>query len=436
MPRNAADPSLRPRREQQALTRERLYRQLRYTLEHSPFYRARAAGLAPLRRPEDAFRFLCRMPVTTRADLEAENEAFRAVPMRRVSEVVATSGTTGAPISLYLTGRDLDRLGRVEAYSFAAAGFGPSDVIQLCVTLDNLFMAGLAYYLGLRRLGCTVLRQGPANPARQLDLMRRHGVTGIVTVPSFLNALGAERERQGRPASDFRLRAAVLVGENLRQPDLSPGPVAGQLLERWPVRLFGNFGNTEMSGSFCECEAGCGTHIHPGFFHAEVLDETGRPCPAGRPGALVVTPLGVEGTPLLRYRTGDLAAFHDTSCRCGRRSLRLGPILSREGQMLKVKGTKLYPSAISNALLILREVEDYVIIADRDRHGSDRVEVLVAVREDSRLNDRAIAEHLFAHLKIHPGVQCATAAAVRELAFPPGYRKRRTFIDRRPPPEK
>jgi phenylacetate-CoA ligase len=345
---------------------------------------------------------------------------------------MATSGTTGAPIHLYLTAHDLERLAVCEAYTFAAAGFTGRDIVQLCVTMDNLFMAGLAYYLGLQRLGCAVLRQGPANPARQLALLERNQVTGIVTVPSFLNALSKEWDRQRRGRDALRLKRAVLVGENIRTPALAPNAIARSIARNWNVQLYGNYGNSEMHGSMGECRFGCGCHVYPDLVHAEIVDPAGRPLPPGEPGLLVVTPLRLEGTPLIRYRTGDIACLLAGPCRCGRTGPRLGPILAREGQMLKVKGTKLYPSAVIDALHGIGGIEDFAVVADRDDHLADRLTVRVALAASSRLTPKAISDRLYARLRVHPVVQCASREDLAALTLPPGYRKKRVFIDQRP----
>jgi len=417
----------RPRAEQQAFTRARLLEQARYTVERSPFYRRRLAGRPPPAAPADLARWLRDIALTTRADLERENDAFRACPPAELREIVATSGTSGAPINLYLTRGDLEKLAICEAYAFRAAGFAPGDTVQLAVTMDTLFMAGLAYYLGLQRIGCAVLRQGPANPARQLEIMRRNRVTGIVTVPSFLLALAREWAREGRPRAELELRRAVLVGENLRTAQLEPNAVARRIREIWDIELYGSYGNSEMTGSMSECAHGCGTHIHPDMVYVEILDEHGAPCPPGEPGALVVTPLNAEGTPLLRYRTGDIAFVVDAPCRCGRHSPRLGPVLAREGQMLKIKGTKVYPAAISEALSGIPEIESFVIIAESDEHHGDRVRIVAA----TTLDPDPLAERLAATLRFRPRIECDTRENIQRLAHPPGYRKKLVFIDRR-----
>ena len=193
---------------------------------------------------DDLFAALRELPPTARAgQLERANKAFRCVPATAV-EVVSTSGADGKPLLLYLTDTDLEKLATVEARTFAAAELGPGDVVQLCVTMDSLFMAGLAYYMGLRRRGCTVLRQGAAGPEHRLELMIRNRVTGVVTVPSFLLAIGSAWRGGGFDDASRTLRKAVLVGENIRNEALGPNELARRIGDCWDVELYGNFGNS------------------------------------------------------------------------------------------------------------------------------------------------------------------------------------------------
>ena len=180
-----------------------------------------------------------------------------------------------------------------------------------------------------------------------------------------------------------------------------------------------------------ECRFGCGCHIHPDMAYAEILDAEGKPAPPGEAGMLVVTTLNSEGTPLIRYRTGDITSVRAEPCQCGRQSPRIGPILAREGQMLKIKGTKVYPTLISDLLATLPGVEDFVILADHDEHGSDRARVLVALAPESGATEKSVGENLYAALRIHPLVETAARERIAELALPAGYRKKRAFIDQR-----
>lgn len=423
-----------PVAEQERLTNRLLLRQIHHAAAHSLFYRRRWAGRRLPATAAAARAFLAGLPLTTRADLEEHNDEFRACAPSAIREIVTTSGTTRAPIRLFLTRHDLDNLARVEAYAFAAAGFRRGDLVQLCVTMDAQFMAGMAYYLGLQRIGCAVLRQGPAHPARQIEMIRRNGVTGLVTIPSFLYALAREWERQGLPRDACPVKRAVLVGENLRDARLRPNTLARQITRLWDVELYGSYGNSEMNGSMAECAARRGTHTHPDVVLPEIVDARGRALPAGRAGALVITTLAAEGTPLFRYRTGDLSFLVRRPCSCGRRSPRLGPILAREDQMLKVKGTKVYPAAVADALAGLPAVEQYVLVAEQDDSGADSLLILAHWSDRAGYTTRGLAELLAARLRITPRLRRATPEEIQALARPPGYRKRRLLVDRRPAP--
>ena len=130
---------------------ERLREELRYLADHSRFYQAmfrnEGVDIRDIRTLED----LRQLPVTTKKDLQQQNDDFLCVSRREVIDYVTTSGTLGDPVTFALTEEDLDRLAYNEALSFATVGCTPDDIIQLMVTIDRRFMAGLAYFLGARK---------------------------------------------------------------------------------------------------------------------------------------------------------------------------------------------------------------------------------------------------------------------------------------------
>lgn len=404
-----------------------------YAAVHASFYRKRLAPWVDCVNAMDIYELWGKLPVTTREELESHNDAFCCVPVERLREIVCTSGTTGVPINVYLTGRDLEKLAVNEAYAFAAAGFSDADTVLLCVTMDQLFMAGMAYYLGLQREGCTVLRQGAGHPERQAELAARNRVTAMVTVPSFLLAVVRALRRLGYTPDTVPLRRAVLVGENLRRPDLQPGAVCRNIQAIWPVECYGSYGNTEMCGSMAECPAFAGCHVHPDVTYAEILDEQDAPLPAGQNGRLVVTTLQAAGTPLIRYDTGDVASLIESPCACGRRSPRLGPVVGRADQMLKIRGTKLYPAAVMDAVRAFDGVEAFILIADTDEHGSDQLCVRVAMLPEYRRPsvECELQEALRGRLRVRVQVETAPKEEILAQAHRPGYRKRVMFVDRR-----
>ncbi len=429
MPLPGAQMEYWPLSEQDAHQAVLLQQQLAYVLAHSPYYRRMRAGARPPASPADAVAMLRDWPPTTRAELERNNADFQCAAPEFVRELVCTSGTVGRPIAIPLTRADLDHLAATEQLAYEAAGLTSADTALLCVTMNSLFMAGMAYYLGLQRVGCTVLRQGAGHPAYQLELMRRFGVTVVVTVPSFLLALLREVRRAGLDSSTLPLRKAVLVGEPLRTRQLTPNATARAIHELWDIELFGSYGNTELCGSMSECTSFCGNHIHPDMVFAEILKEDGSIAQPGEEGALVVTPLQVEGAPLVRYRTGDVSFIVDTPCACGRQSRRLGPVLAREDQMLKIRGTKVYPSAVREIILGMGLGGEFVLVAGSDEHGGDRLSIWLAGASRDLLT--AMTEQLASALRVRPEVVECTAEKLASIMSPPNYRKKRWFVDHR-----
>ena len=407
---------------------------LAYTAERSPYYRrlfrSRGIDARAFRGWED----LEALPLTAKDDLQAHNWEFLCVDFSRVVDVVATSGTTGRPIYIALTRADLDRLAENEFKGFLCAGIAPEDTVLLAVTLDNMFVAGLAYGTGLMRLGAAVIRQGPGNALRHLHLMRELGVTGVVAVPSFLLEIARIARREGLRPDTLGLKKAVLVGESIRNPDLSFNALGRQIQEAWGARLFSSYGLTEACTSMCECEAGQGGHLHPDLLLAEIVDDAGKPLGPHRVGELVITTFGVEAMPLVRYRTGDVTFLMEGPCACGRTAPRIGPILGRKSQMIKLKGAQLYPGHIEECLREIPEVVNYQIEVFTGSNHSDRVVVHVGATERSQRVREAVQERIRARARVTPEVSLEAPEVVHGRLFEGGSRKPRRFLDRRTKP--
>ena len=402
-----------------------------YVSGRSPFYREhfRRAGVSPERSLP--LSELSAIPPIDKTILSERNDAFLCVPRKKVIDIVTTSGTTGKPLVTMLTERDLQRLAYNEYLSFRCAGLTASDTVLIAVTLDRCFIAGMAYFLGLRMLGCSVIRVGPATPLMHLDTMRRFSPTAVVGVPSFLCLLADKAAEEGFALAGATVRKAVCIGEPVRREDLKPNHAGARIEERWNARVFSTYGVTELAVSLCECGAGCGGHLHPELLFIEALDDQGNPVPDGQVGELVATTFGVEGMPLVRYRTGDCAAIFRAPCSCGRQTLRIGPIVGRKSQKLKVKGTTLFPSTLKLVLDAAPGVASYVIIARRETELSDSIEVRIACDGDRDAIVRSLRERFQGEAKVVPSVVTATPAEIDALQMPDGTRKRRYFVDER-----
>jgi phenylacetate-CoA ligase len=400
-----------------------------YVQEHSPFYKEhlRRGGISltkpiPLERIDE-------IPTIDKETLSGNPEAFLCVPREKVVDIVTTSGSTGQPMVYMLTDSDMRRLALNEYHSFRCAGLTASDTVVLAVTLDRCFIAGMAYFMGLRMLGCSILRVGPATPVMHLQLLQRTRATAVVGVPSFLCLLADKAAEAGLDLASLGVRKLLCIGEPIREPDWSLNR-PGEILERrWNARVFSTYGNTELASSLCECETGRGGHLHPALLHMEALDDSGQPVPDGQVGELTATTFGVEAMPLIRYRTGDCAAIFREPCRCGRRTLRIGPIVGRKGQKLKIKGTTVFPSTLKAVLDSTPGVSAYVLVARRENPLSDVVEAQIACSDDPARVVSALHERFQGEAKVAPRITVSSLAEIEALQMPANARKRRYFVD-------
>jgi phenylacetate-CoA ligase len=402
-----------------------------YAAARSPFYRDKfaAAGLRGgwFRSLDD----LRRMPLTSKDEVAVGGTGLWCATLDAVVDICTTSGTTGAPLLYPLTRRDVERLGYNEYLSFVCAGLRATDVVLLATTMDRCFMAGLAYFEGLKRLGATVIRVGSGAPAMLLSFLDNLKPTAIVSVPSFLTRVAQYAHEHRVDAPNSSIEKLVCIGEPVRNADLTLNPLGKRVGELWGAAVYSTYASTEMATSMCECDAGCGGHSHPELLHVEILDDDGRPVPDGEVGELVATTIGVEALPLIRYRTGDCTTLRRTRCACGRWTPRIGPIVGRKSQMMKIKGTSVYPAAVQKVLDSYEQIVDYVMIATSVSALSDELSIAVVVRGDASGLERRIDDHFQGQLKVKPAVRIASRAEVESLQDSQSLRKKRVFIDRR-----
>jgi phenylacetate-CoA ligase len=391
-----------------------------YAKRHSPFYREQFHGLG---EPPD----LAALPTVDKTVLSARNLDFVCVPRDHIREIVTTSGTTGKPLLWLLTAADVDRLALNEQISFACAGLTPRDTVLVAVALDRCFIAGLAYWQGLQKLGCTVVRVGASSAQLVLEMIERLQPTAIVGVPSFLRVIADKAAELKIDLKNSPVRKAVCIGEPVRDGNFQLNRSGRAIEDAWGAKVYSTYGVTELANSLCECDAGLGGHLHDQQLHLEILDDAGNPVPPGETGEVVATTFGVEAMPLIRYRTGDCAALHYDLCQCGRGTPRLGPIVGRKNQKLKLKGTSLFPSTLQTVLEEFTGVESFVVIARAHNELSDTVEILY----HGEALAASLGDALQARAKILPSVRRASREEIEALQMPAQARKRRTFVDLR-----
>lgn len=409
-----------------------LQKALRYLADHSAYYRRMfecyKINLDHIRHIED----LVKIPFTEKKDLQLFNEEFLCCPREKIIDYVTTSGTLGDPVTFGCTEKDLQRLAYNEKKSFACAGLRPGNIVQLMTTLDKRFMAGLAYFLGIRELGASVIRVGNGIPELQWDTIRRLQPDTIMCVPSFILRLIQYAEEHGIDYHKSSIRRIIGIGEGFREQDFSLNLLGQRIREKWNVDLFATYSSTEMGATFSECEYGCGGHIHPELIIVEIIGDGNLPVQDGDYGEIVITTLGVEGMPLLRFRTGDIAAKRTEQCRCGRWSFRLTPLIGRKHNMIKLKGTTLYPPALNDVLDNTPYVENYVIEVDESDAGTDRVIVRIGLKQIPKFDAvKDLKDRFRSRIRVAPEIEILSIEEIKRINYPAKSRKPVKFIDKR-----
>lgn len=408
----------------------KLQETLQYVSRNSPYYQKlfRKSGISvdTISHVED----LAGLPVTTKDDLQANNLDFLCVSKNKIVEYTSTSGTLGKPVTIALTEKDLQRLAYNECISFACADGTPDDLYQLMLTLDRQFMAGIAYYEGIRKLGAGLIRVGPGLPALQWETIERLKPTTLVAVPSFIIRLIEFAAQQGINLNKSSVTKAICIGESLRDGDLRLNTLGKKITASWDLQLYSTYASTEMQTAFTECRNGVGGHLHPELIIVELLDEKNQPVGDGDEGEITITTLGVEGMPLIRYKTGDVARIHHAACSCGRNTLRIGPVSGRRQQMIKLKGTTLYPPGIFDILNQFQELKDYVVEAYTGPLGTDELK-LHLLTEGKRDHVEGLLRDAFqSRLRVVPFMEFKTAIEIESLQLFES-RKIKKFVDSR-----
>jgi|GEM_PF-94125 len=294
------------------------------------------------------------------------------------------------------------------------------------------FMAGLAYFLGVRQLGASIVRVGAGIPELQWDSIRLYKSTYLIAVPSFLLKMIAYAEKNGIDYEASSVKGVVCIGESLRNQDFSNTLLAEKIAEKWKgIKLYSTYASTEMSTTFTECEYQQGGHHHPELIITEVLDDAGNRVGENESGELTITTLGVEAMPLVRFRTGDIVTMHTGTCACGRNTARVSPVLGRKQQMIKYKGTTLYPPVLMDLLTNFEEIENYIIEISTNSILTDEILIRIGTRTPTEALKERISNHFRAKIRVVPKIEyCDIAILEREL-YPLGSRKPMKFIDKR-----
>jgi phenylacetate-CoA ligase len=412
MPNAFWDPRIETidRKALEKLQLSRLKKLLGYALR-TPFYQSRFAlqgvhSISTLRSIED----IRKLPFTTKDELrECYPNGLLSVPMSKVVRIHTSSGTTGTPTVIHHTKKDLDAWTELVARSITATGAGPSDIFQNMMTY-GMFTGGLGLHYGAERVGMTVIPMGGGNTKRQLQIMKDFGTTVLHITPSYMLHIYAALAENGLKVSDLKLRKAYLGAEPYSEQ------TRRKIEKLFNIDVYNSYGMSEMNGPGVafECVHKDSMHVWEDVYFVEVVDpRTGDPLPDGKEGELVFTNLVREATPLIRYRTRDIACIVKGKCACGRTHRRISRITGRTDDMLIINGVNVYPSQIESVIMKIPEVgNNYQIHIEKDG-ALDKLIVKVEIyskmfrgelSEIERLKD-TIKENLRASIILNPVVE-------------------------------
>ena len=323
-----------------------------------------------------------RLPFTTKQELMADQQSHppygsdHSFPLSHYTRMHQTSGSSGQPLRWLDTPASWDWMLGCWRQVYQAAQIEPSDRFFFPFSFGP-FLGFWTAFEAATRYGCLALAGGGMTSLARLRFLLDNRITVVVCTPTYALRLAEVARENGvvlrRQTPGYAVRAVVVGGE----PGGNIPATRRQIEDAWQARVFDQSGMTEIGPVTCECVQG-GMHILEGDFLPEVIDtRSAEPVPPGQVGELVLTNLGRLGSPLLRYRTGDLVKFDAEGCRCGRTFLRLaGGILGRTDDMIHVRGNNLYPSSLEAVIRRFPEVAEYRLSID---HKGALAEVRIAV---------------------------------------------------------
>ncbi len=319
---------------------------------------------------------IVKLPFTVKADLrDAYPFGLFASPMSEVVRLHASSGTTGKPTVVAYTKEDVDVWSSVMLRTFAACGLHAGDIIQNAYGY-GLFTGGLGAHYGAEALGATVIPISGGNTDRQIMVMKDFGVTAICCTPSYFVHLLERAAQLGVEIRELALRAGIFGAEPWTEA------IRRHVEEYGGIKAYDIFGLSEIIGPgvASECERQAGLHVFEDYFYPEIIDpETQEVLPEGAEGELVLTTLGKQAMPMLRYRTRDITEVITEPCPCGRSIRRIKRISRRSDDMLIIRGVNVFPSQVEAALLAVEgTLPHYQILLTRQK-GLDQMAVEVEV---------------------------------------------------------
>ena len=374
-----------PQQQLATLQLERLQQMASRAYQHVESVRHRwdALGLDPSQI--HALTDLHNYPFACKQDLrDGYPYGLLACSLKEVSRIHASSGTTGQPIVVAYTQRDLDVWSSAMVRTLRCYGIRADDILQNAYGY-GLFTGGLGVHYGAEHLGATVVPTSGGNTDRQIQVMQEFGATVICCTPSYFLHLVDRAQQIGIDFRQLPLRVGVFGAEPWTE-------AMRERIERLAdIRAFDIYGLSEIVGPgvAAECKEQKGLHIFEDHFFPEIIDpKSGTVLPDGEEGELVLTTLSKEAMPLIRYRTGDITTLLPEACGCGRTLRRIERINRRSDDMLIVRGVNVYPAQIEAALLSVKGTLPHYQIELTRQDDLDQVAVQVEVEAEFAVNDQ------------------------------------------------
>ena len=341
-------------------------------------YRAKmdAIGLKPedIRGIDD----LSRLPFTTKQDLRDNFPyGYFAIPMEEVTEIHASSGTTGKQTVVGMNNHDVGIWAEIAARALTAYGVTRESVVHTAYGF-GLFTGGFGAHYGALKIGASAIPVSSGNSRRQIQIMKDFGSTFLACTPSYALSLAETLYEMGYTKDDIKLEGGAF-GAEPRTPQMRR-----ELEDKLGIKAYDIYGLSEIMGPGVSYDCTCqnGMHINEDHFIPEIIDsETGEVLPQGSVGELVFTCITKEAFPLIRYRTRDITSLNYEQCACGRTFVRMSKPMGRSDDMLIIRGVNVFPSQIEEVLMNMEEtMPHYQLIVDR-KDNKDTLDVLVEVSE-------------------------------------------------------
>ncbi|MCR5523173.1 MAG: phenylacetate--CoA ligase [Clostridia bacterium] len=327
------------------------------------------AGITEVKSPEEFEQ----LPFSEKRDLrDAYPLGLMTAPEDEIVRIHSSSGTTGTPVIIPYTAKDVDDWGEMFRRCYEVAGITKKDRIQITPGY-GLWTAGIGFQNGCEKLGAMAIPMGPGNTEKQLEMMINLESTVLCSTSSYALLLTEEIEKRGIK-DKIHLKKGVIGSE--RWSDKMRDRISNGL----GIELYDIYGLTEIYGPGIgiNCEYNTGMHIWDDYLYLEIIDpHTGKTVPDGEWGEIVITTLVKEGAPLIRYRTHDLSRIIPGKCPCGRDYPRIDAIKGRTDDMMKIKGVNVFPSQIEEILAGFSEISSEYQIRISHLDGKDTMRIYV-----------------------------------------------------------